>query len=201
MAKQDIIAQLRDESEQIHSAACSANTRLVWGEGNLDANLAIVGEAPGADEDRRGRPFVGEAGKLLERELGMAGIMRDDVYITNVVKCRPVRVEDGRLKNRTPTVGEVRAWNAMLIRELEVVHPSIILCLGAVAASTLIHPDFAMKAERGKWFDGPLNTRIMATYHPAYLLRTQAYGGREVLMNFRLDLNAVVSELKMYTQH
>lgn len=191
MEMQEIIDALREESRHVHELTCDPDTRIVMGEGSLDSDMMVVGEAPGAQEDRQGRPFVGAAGQLLDQELERAAIDRRRVYITNVVKCRPTLAREGRKVNRAPTAKETRAWMDVLNKEIEAVRPEVILCLGAVSASALIHPKFAITSERGKWFNGPLQTRIMATYHPAYLLRAQQYGNRTVLMEFRRDLDEV----------
>ena len=191
VAGHETMDSLKLEARDTHARVCDPGTSLVWGEGKPDAAIAIVGEAPGAQEDRVGRPFVGQAGQLLERELAKAGISRDDVYITNVVKCRPTSPRGGTRANRPPTAREITAWRDLLMRELEVVSPRVILCFGTVAASTLIHPRFAVNAERGRWFSGPFGSRAMATFHPAYLLRRQRYGLGEELRLFRDDLEKV----------
>lgn len=195
MDKTALMNELRADAGRIYKETCTPDTSLVWGEGDLDSPLVIVAEAPGAREDALGRPFVGAAGELLDSELLRVGLIRESIYITNVVKCRPTRVEHGARKNRPPTRSEVRAWLDTLINELSIISPSIILCLGAVAASALIHPEFSVNAERGKWFDGPLNTRAMATFHPAYLLRIRQYSD-EALMLFQMDLEAIVSKMR-----
>lgn len=205
MRKNEEMQRLREELASIAASerdtptkypVCEPGTNLVWGEGDADSSLVLVGEAPGAQEDRLGRPFVGAAGQLLDQELQLAGIPRDGVYITNIVKCRPTVYVEGRKTNRSPTAREVATWRDVLMRELEIISPAVILCLGAVAASVLIHPGFAMKAERGQWFDGPLGMRVMATFHPAFLLRAQQYGDRQSLLLFRQDLNAVAEEAR-----
>ena len=139
-------------------------THLVFGEGNPRARLVFVGEGPGRDEDMEGRPFVGEAGKLLTRiiENGM-GLKRGDVYICNVVKCRPP-------KNRVPEADEVEACLPFLKRQLEIVNPDVICALGLTAAQNLLGRPFVMNRERGKWVSF-LSVPVMPTYHPAYLLR------------------------------
>ena len=139
-------------------------THLVFGEGNPRARLVFVGEGPGRDEDMEGRPFVGEAGKLLTRiiENGM-GLKRGDVYICNVVKCRPP-------KNRVPEADEVEACLPFLKRQLEIVSPDMICTLGLTAAQNLLGRPFVMNRERGKWVSF-LSVPVMPTYHPAYLLR------------------------------
>ena len=143
----------------------------VFGEGNLRARLMLVGEAPGKVEVERGRPFQGPAGRVLDELLDRLAIPRQDLYITNVVKIRPY-VENGRDKvNRPPWQSEVRAFVWIVHRELAIVRPRAVVCLGAVAANALIHPKFALKQDRGRWYDGPEGTRILATFHPSYLLR------------------------------
>lgn len=195
MDKHERMAELRSEARSLADDACDPGSRLVWGDGDLDAELALVGEAPGAQEDRVGRPFVGQAGQLLDAELGRAGIARDRVYISNVVKCRPTRKEAGRVSNRPPTAREVSAWLGLLMRELEIVSPRVIVCLGGVSASAMIHPGFAMTAERGQWFNGPFGARTMATFHPAYLLRMRGYAGDTTLDLFREDLDSIRAQL------
>jgi DNA polymerase len=143
----------------------------VFGEGNLNARLMLVGEAPGKVEVERGRPFQGPAGRVLDELLDRLAIPRQDLYVTNVVKIRPY-VENGQNKvNRAPRASEVRAFVWILQRELAIVRPRVVVALGAVAANALIHPKFALKQDRGCWFDGPEGSRILATYHPSYLLR------------------------------
>ena len=168
MQKQDTMSRLRIEAEALKMEMCEYATNLVWGKGNLDSRLVIVGEAPGAQEDRIGRPFVGMAGRILSDEIEAAGIDREQIYITNVIKCRPVLVHNGRIRNRVPKAEEIKAWSAILKREIEIVSPAIIMCLGAIAASVLIHARFTMSIEHGKWFDCSFG-RVIATYHPSYL--------------------------------
>lgn len=195
MKNEALIDELRSQSKSVHSEMCDPGVSLVMGEGSLESDLMIVGEAPGAQEDRQQRPFVGAAGQLLERELLRAGMDRSEVYITNAVKCRPISTQDGHTRNRPPTVKERRAWQGVLLREIEIIRPRVIVCLGAVPASILIHPKFAIRSERGKWFDGPSGARVIAAYHPAYLLRGQQYGNADILIEFRRDLDAVRAEL------
>jgi len=143
----------------------------VFGEGNLDAGLMLVGEAPGKEEVMANRPFQGPAGKVLNRLLERSSIPRDQLWITNVVKIRPV-VDTGRGPvNRPPRASEVAAHQGILREEIRIIGPKVILCLGATAASALIHPNFRIGEERGRWFSGPEGSRLMATYHPSYLLR------------------------------
>jgi len=183
----ELLEQLRLEALEIHAECSDCGKSLVFGEGPSDASMMLVGEAPGGEEDRQGRLFVGPAGRTLDAELALAGIARDSVYITSVVKRRPLRVTAGRVGNRPPTPAEVAIWTPILMRQIAIVRPRLILCLGTVAANALIHPGFVMKRERGAWFMGPGDSRVLATYHPAYIRRF-ARPGRTQLAEFRQDL-------------
>jgi uracil-DNA glycosylase family 4 len=136
---------------------------IVFGDGNPKAELVFVGEGPGADEDAQGLPFVGRAGKLLTQMIEAMGLQRKDVYICNVVKCRPP-------ENRTPEEDEITTCSPFLLRQLEVISPKVIVCLGAVAAKTLLKTNRGVSQFRGQWLDYR-GRKLMATYHPAYLLR------------------------------
>ena len=136
---------------------------IVFGDGNPKAELVFVGEGPGADEDAQGLPFVGRAGKLLTQMIEAMGLQRKDVYICNVVKCRPP-------ENRTPEEDEVSTCSPFLLRQLDVIAPKVIVCLGAVAAKTLLKTNRGISHFRGQWLDFR-SSKLMATYHPAYLLR------------------------------
>jgi uracil-DNA glycosylase family 4 len=136
---------------------------IVFGDGHPQAELVFVGEGPGADEDAQGLPFVGRAGKLLTQMIEAMGLQRQDVYICNVVKCRPP-------ENRTPEDDEITTCSPFLLRQLEVISPKVIVCLGAVAAKTLLKTNRGISQFRGQWLDYR-NSKLMATYHPAYLLR------------------------------
>lgn len=136
---------------------------IVFGDGNPNADLVFVGEGPGADEDAQGLPFVGRAGKLLTQMIEAMGLQRKDVYICNVVKCRPP-------ENRTPERDEVSTCSPYLLRQLDAINPKIIVCLGSVAAQTLLETHRGISHFRGEWLDFR-GRKLMATYHPAYLLR------------------------------
>ncbi|MCW3489000.1 uracil-DNA glycosylase [Dethiobacter alkaliphilus] len=160
---QTIAALSKDVLDCAQCGLRSQATQVVFGEGNPDADLLFVGEAPGAEEDAQGRPFVGEAGKLLNKILAAAEISREEVYITNVVKCRPP-------KNRTPNPDEVAACSHHLQKQIALLKPRIVVCLGSLATQALIDPQARVSAVRGRWFtkDG---LQMMATFHPAALLR------------------------------
>jgi uracil-DNA glycosylase family 4 len=138
-------------------------TNLVFGVGNPDADLMFVGEGPGADEDAQGEPFVGRAGQLLNNMISAMGLKREEVYIANVVKCRPPG-------NRTPERDECDICSPFLLQQIEVIKPKVVVALGAVAAKTLLAVNDSMANLRGRWYDFH-GTRMAVTYHPAYLLR------------------------------
>ena len=146
-------------------------TNTVFASGDPRSPLMLVGEGPGENEDATGLPFVGRAGKLLDDILAAVDLTRDNVYLTNTVKCRAAVEEGGRMKNRQPKTTEIRACNPYLQGQMEAVKPSIILCLGGPAAKTLIDKNFKITKDRGKWYDLEGGARAMATFHPAYVLR------------------------------
>jgi uracil-DNA glycosylase family 4 len=137
--------------------------RLVFGEGNPHADLVFVGEAPGADEDAQGRPFVGRAGQLLTRIIAAMGLKREEAYICNILKCRPPG-------NRNPLPDEIAACEPFLIRQLEAIRPRVICALGSFAAHTLLKSEAPISTLRGR-FHRYQGIPLMPTYHPAYLLR------------------------------
>lgn len=137
--------------------------KLVFGVGNAQAEVMLIGEGPGEQEDLQGIPFVGPAGKLLDDMLEMIDLDRQKVYIANIVKCRPPR-------NRDPLNVEQEACRPWLDRQIALVNPKIIVCLGRIAAMALIREDFRITREHGQWFERD-GRRLMATYHPSALLR------------------------------
>lgn len=143
-----------------------ARKQIVFGVGNPKAQLVFVGEGPGRDEDEQGEPFVGRAGKLLTQMIEAMSLRRQDVYICNVVKCRPP-------ENRLPEKDEIATCSPYLIRQLDVIHPKVICCLGACSAQTLLNTAQGISRFRGEWFEFR-GAKLIATYHPAYLLRNPA---------------------------
>jgi uracil-DNA glycosylase len=143
---------------------CTGRTQIVFGTGNPRAELVFVGEGPGADEDAQGIPFVGKAGELLTKMIEAMKYSRDDVYICNVVKCRPPG-------NRNPEPDEISACEPFLKAQLAAIRPKVIVALGKFAAQTLLHDDTVISRMRGQWrsYEG---IPLMPTFHPAYLLRT-----------------------------
>jgi DNA polymerase len=151
----------------------ATRTKVVFGEGNAEAPLMLVGEGPGQNEDATGRPFVGRAGVLLDECLRENGITRRHVYICNIVRCRACILEADRLKNRPPTPEEALACQPWLEQTIEIVQPLVILCLGAVPANYIIRKGFKMTQDRGKWYESRYVRHAMAALHPAYVLRLQ----------------------------
>ena len=141
-------------------------TKIVFGTGNPNADLMFVGEGPGRDEDLSGEPFVGRAGKLLTDMIKAMGLERADVYIANVVKCRPP-------ENRLPEKDEIAACSPFLMRQIDAIKPKVICTLGSCSAQTLLQTAQGISKLRGEWFDFR-GTKLMPTYHPAYLLRNPA---------------------------
>jgi uracil-DNA glycosylase family 4 len=160
--------------------------QIVFGVGNARAELMFIGEAPGADEDQQGEPFVGRAGQLLNNMIKAMGLRREDVYIANIIKCRPPG-------NRTPERDECETCSPFLMRQIEVIGPQAIVALGAVAAKTLLAINAPMAELRGRWYDFR-GTKLAVTYHPAYLLRDP----RQKKEAWK-DLQMVMQELELKT--
>ena len=137
--------------------------QIVFGVGNPKAELMFIGEAPGADEDQQGEPFVGRAGQLLNNMIKAMGVGREEVYIANIIKCRPPG-------NRTPEREECDTCSPFLMRQIAAIQPKVIVALGAVAAKTLLAINAPMMELRGRWFEFR-GTKLAITYHPAFLLR------------------------------
>jgi uracil-DNA glycosylase family 4 len=137
--------------------------QIVFGVGNPRADLMFIGEAPGADEDMKGEPFVGRAGQLLNNMIKAMGLTREEIYIANIIKCRPPG-------NRTPERDECETCSPFLMRQIGVIQPKALVALGAVAAKTLLAINAPMTELRGKWYDFR-GTKLAVTYHPAFLLR------------------------------
>jgi uracil-DNA glycosylase len=160
----DTLLKIRDDiGDCTRCKLHKGRNKIVFGDGSGKAELVFVGEGPGADEDAQGLPFVGRAGKLLTQMIEAMGLQRKDVYICNVVKCRPP-------ENRTPEPDEVQTCSPYLLRQIDVIDPKVIVCLGAVAAKTLLQTNRGISHFRGEWQEWR-GRKLMATYHPAYLLR------------------------------
>ncbi len=149
----------------------SSRTQVVFGVGNRNAELLFIGEAPGADEDKIGEPFVGRAGQLLTKIIEAMGFTRDDIFIANVLKCRP-DMPAGESGNRKPRMDEMTTCLPWLREQIQLVQPRVMVALGATAAEGLLGETRPMRELRGQWLDFQ-STPVMVTYHPAYLLRNQ----------------------------
>lgn len=156
--------KLRQDCENCSGCSlCDTRRNLVFGVGNPQAEVMLIGEGPGEQEDKQGIPFVGPAGKLLDSMLEMIDLDRSKVYIANMVKCRPPR-------NRDPQENELAACRLWLEKQIYLVDPKIIVCLGRISAKALISEEFRITVQHGQWFD--INgRRVMATFHPSALLR------------------------------
>ena len=170
----------------------SLRTNTVPGEGNSNARIMFVGEAPGADEDAQGRPFVGRAGQLLDKIIAACGLKRSDVYIGNILKCRPP-------ENRDPRAEEIISCLPYLQRQIEIIDPEIIVALGAHAARTLLNTTKPIGQLRGQFHEyyagiGRPPVKLMATYHTAYLLRNYSQENRRRVWE---DMKKVLAELDL----
>jgi uracil-DNA glycosylase len=170
---------------------CQGRTQTVFGEGDPDARLMFVGEGPGETEDRLGRPFVGRAGELLNKMILAMGLTREQVFIANIVKCRPPN-------NRAPTPQEVVACSGFLRRQIQTINPAVIVTLGGPAAKHLLNTTVGITAIRGTWHqyegllpEGP-SVAVMPTFHPAYLLRAYTEDNRRKVWS---DLRQVMDRL------
>jgi DNA polymerase len=151
----------------------------------------VVGEGPGETEDKLGRPFVGRAGELLDRMLAAIDLPRGDVFICNTVKCRPTIDTGTRLANRAPTPDEMRNCRPYLDEQIEIIRPRVILALGAPAAKSFLGERFSITKQRGQWFEGPLGIPLLASFHPAYILRQTGGAMTEVKRMVWADLKQV----------
>jgi uracil-DNA glycosylase len=211
-----------DELRQ-EAATCRAcplwetGTQTVFGAGPAGARLMLIGEAPGYYEDRQGTPFVGPAGRLLDEALAQAGLQREAIYVTNVVKHRPwtpgqrdsaaldddapIRVvRRGRVgsrqgKNRAPKQSEINACRPWLERELELVKPQVVGCLGALAAKWVLGKDFKLTQQRGTWLSSPAAPHVLATVHPAFVLIQPEESVGRWRETFFADLRALTERL------
>ena len=193
-------AEKESELKKIADEVCSCRkcglgsvrTNAVPGEGNSNARIMFVGEAPGADEDAQGRPFVGRAGQLLDKIIAACGLKRSDVFIGNILKCRPP-------ENRDPAAEEIISCLPYLQRQIEIINPEIIVALGAHAARTLLDTTKSIGQLRGQFQEyysgiGRPPIKLMATYHPAYLLRNYSHENRQRVWE---DMRKVLAELDL----
>lgn len=168
---------------------CETRTRTVFGEGDPDAKIFFIGEGPGENEDRQGRPFVGRAGELLNKMIVAMGLQREQVFIANIVKCRPP-------ENRVPAPDEVATCTPYLERQLEIIRPKVIVTLGHPAARFMLQTKIAMGRLRGNFHEWR-GIKLMPTYHPAYVLRQYTEETRAAVWS---DLKQVMALLKSPTR-
>ena len=162
--ERETLEQIRSDLGDCHRCRLANGRKtIVFGQGNPHAELVFVGEGPGADEDEQGLPFVGRAGKLLNRMIQAVGMKREEVYICNIVKCRPPA-------NRVPNPDEIETCSPFLYRQIEAIRPRLVCCLGAPAVRTLLGIKVGITKIRGRFYDFG-NTKALATVHPAYILR------------------------------
>jgi uracil-DNA glycosylase len=170
----------------------SSRKNVVFGVGNIDASLMFVGEAPGADEDEQGEPFVGKAGQLLTKIIQATGLQRGDVYIANILKCRP-DTPGQSAGNRKPTPEEMQTCIPYLHEQIDLIQPKVLVALGATAVEGLLGKTIGITKLRGQWRTYR-NISLMPTYHPAYLLRNQALSEKRRVWE---DMLAVMEKLGM----
>jgi DNA polymerase len=184
---------LREEARKCQACSLWANaTQTVFGAGSPHARVMLVGEQPGDEEDRKGLPFIGPAGRLLDRALEAAGIEREDVYITNAVKHFKWQATRGKRRlHKTPAQREIDACHQWLEKELATIKPQVVVCLGATAAKAVIRKDFKVSTERGKFVASEAAPYVFATLHPSALLRLQDDAEREAAFA------AFVTDLKL----
>jgi uracil-DNA glycosylase family protein len=174
-------------------------TQTVFGEGGSKARVMLVGEQPGDQEDIQGRPFVGPAGKILDKALQEAGINREEVYVTNAVKHFKWEPRGKRRIHKKPNSMEITACKPWIEAEIEVLQPDVIVCLGATAAQALLGRDFKVSTQRGIWVPSPLAPFVMATVHPSSLLRApDEETRRREMKRFIEDLSLVHEALKKH---
>ncbi len=187
-------ARQLDELRERHDRTCphctsvTTHTQTVYGEGNPDAALMFIGEAPGENEDRTGRPFVGRAGQKLDEIIGAMGLSREEVYIANVLKSRPPN-------NRTPLQPEVDACSPFLVEQVGIIDPGVIVTLGGPATKLVLKTDVGITRLRGQWatFEaGDRTVDVMPTFHPAYLLRNYTPETRKQVWS---DMQKVMKKL------
>ena len=194
--KDSLLSELRNKIKSIKNCELKKSaTNLVFSDGNPNAKIMIIGEGPGANEDKEGKPFVGRAGKLLDKMLESINLNRKNVYISNVVNYRPPQ-------NRKPTDVEIRRYLPFLQKHIEIINPRILLLLGSTALNAIIGNEIVISKARGKWVNkkiGNTETNVIASFHPAFLMRQpdqKKYAWEDLKMirkkisEFKINLNA-----------
>lgn len=187
--------ELRKAARACRDCPLWANaTQTVFGAGDPHARVMLVGEQPGDEEDRKGLPFIGPAGRLLDRALEAAGVDREHVYITNAVKHFKWQLRGKRRLHKTPAQREIEACRRWLEGEIEAIKPRVIVALGATAAKALIGPQFRVSADRGRFVASPLAPYLFATFHPSAVLRLEEQEERQAAFK------RLVTDLKLITK-
>jgi len=175
------LEELREDARRCQDCPLWANaTQTVFGAGDPHARVMLVGEQPGDEEDRKGLPFVGPAGRLLDRALAAAEVEREHLYVTNAVKHFKWQLRGKRRLHKTPAQREIDACHQWLEREIETVEPQVIACLGATAAKAVIGRHFKVSTMRGRFVESALAPFVFATFHPSALLRLRNEAEREI---------------------
>jgi uracil-DNA glycosylase len=184
--KQALLAAMNEKEVAVCKKCrlCETRTQTVFGEGDADAKIVFIGEGPGETEDQTGRPFVGRAGQLLDKMIAGMGLKRQQVFICNIVKCRPPN-------NRVPAPDEVETCTPYLVRQIEIIRPKVIVTLGLPAAKYMLATNSTMGRLRGQWQQWR-GIRLMPTYHPAFLLRAYTDQNRAAVWS---DLKQVMAEV------
>jgi DNA polymerase len=181
------LGELRDAISKVNISIRDCAANLVFGTGNEHADILFLGEAPGAEEDRQGLPFVGQSGQLLDKMLLAIGLDRTQVYITNILPWRPPG-------NRTPTTQEIALFRPYVLKHIAIIDPKIVVCLGSTATKALIQSNQSLTQMRNRWLKiAEINADIIATFHPAYLLRSPSQK-REAWHDF-LNIRTVLRKL------
>ena len=189
------IKQIREEARACQDCPLWANaTQTVFGAGDPHARVMLVGEQPGDEEDKKGLPFVGPAGRLLDRALEAAGVEREHLYVTNAVKHFKWQLRGKRRLHKTPAQREIDACHPWLEREIAAVKPHVVVALGATAARAVIGKDFKVSVMRGRFVESPLAPHVFATFHPSALLRLKDEAEKEAA------LAQLVGDLKLITK-
>lgn len=178
MTDERTIAMERLREQGLGCTRCDlhlSGTQVVWGEGDPQAQVMLIGQGPGEQEAKAGRPFVGPSGEVLNEWLATVGIDRSKLWISNTIKHWATALnERGRRVNRTPRASEVQACRIWLDGELTIVQPKILVCIGAPSAQAIIDKKFKITESRGQWLKGPNGEDVIATFHPSYLIRLRA---------------------------
>lgn len=197
------IEALRQETKrELEPTLNEDQTQVVFGAGNPNARMMLVGEAPGPQEDKQGIPFVGTSGQTLNDVLAELGIDRDDLWISNVVKIWPNKRDGNRVRTRSPYADERRTSWPFFEREVEIISPAVMVLLGGTAAKQILDSDFKVTKRRGEWYDGLDGIPTLATYHPSYILRMGGFDstrGAELTEEFKSDLKKAAIRAGMLT--